>query len=64
MSLIITLMSVALILFFFEIIVPGGILAAIGGILMLIACVIAYTELGALSGLITFFIALGISIGM
>ena len=41
MSLIITLMAIALVLFFFEIIVPGGILAVIGGILMLIACVIA-----------------------
>ena len=57
-------MAIALVLFFFEIIVPGGILAVIGGILMLIACVIAYTDLGPLSALITFFVALGISIGM
>ena len=64
MSLIITLMAIALVLFFFEIIVPGGILAVIGGILMLIACVIAYTDLGPLSALFTFFVALGISIGM
>lgn len=64
MSLIITLMSIALLLFFFEIIVPGGILAVIGGVLMLIACVIAYNDLGAFSGLITFIIALGISLGM
>ena len=64
MSLIITLMAIALVLFFFEIIVPGGILAVIGGILMIIACAVAYSELGPLSSLITFFIALGLSIGM
>ncbi len=64
MSIIITLMSIALLLFFFEIFVPGGILAILGGILMLTACVMAYIDHGALSAMVVFFIAMGLSIGM
>jgi membrane-bound serine protease (ClpP class) len=46
MSLIIGLIITAFVLFFFEIFVPGGILAVAGGILLLSASALAWTELG------------------
>ena len=46
MSLIIGLLITAFILFFFEIFVPGGILAVAGGIMLLAASALAYTEYG------------------
>lgn len=49
MSLIIGLLVTAFILFFFEIFVPGGVLAAVGGILLLTASGLAYTEWGFLA---------------
>jgi membrane-bound serine protease (ClpP class) len=47
MTLIIGLVATAFVLFFFEIFLPGGVLAVIGGILLLIASALAYTEFGA-----------------
>lgn len=48
MSLLVGLLVTAFILFFFEIFVPGGILAAVGGLLLLMAAGLAYTEWGFL----------------
>lgn len=47
MTLIVGLLITAFILFFFEIFVPGGILAVAGGLLLLVACALTYTEYGA-----------------
>ena len=58
MSLIIGLIVTAFVLFFFEIFLPGGVLAVIGGMFLLLASILAYQELGL-------FWALGIfSLGM
>ncbi len=46
MTLIAGLLITAFILFFFEIFVPGGILAVAGGLLLLAACAVTYTEYG------------------
>lgn len=46
MSLIIGLFLTAFVLFFFEIFLPGGVLAVVGGLFLLAASVVAYTELG------------------
>lgn len=46
MSLIIGLIITAFILFFFEIFVPGGVLAVMGGIMLLASSVLAYSEIG------------------
>lgn len=64
MSTIITLIIVALILFFFEIFAPGGILGFMGVILMIGACASAYIDYGAMGASVTFIFCLIISIGM
>ena len=46
MTLIIGLIVTAFILFFFEIFLPGGILAVIGGMVLLSACALTYTDYG------------------
>lgn len=46
MTLIIGLIVTAFILFFFEIFLPGGILAVIGGMVLLAACALTYTDFG------------------
>ena len=46
MSNIVALLVIALLLFFFEIFLPGGILAVIGAVLVLIAAVLAYSDFG------------------
>lgn len=46
MTLIIGLLVTAFILFFFEIFLPGGVLAVIGGLVLLAACAATYTEYG------------------
>ena len=46
MTLIIGLLIIAFVLFFFEIFLPGGILAVIGGVLLLAACIVTYNEYG------------------
>ena len=46
MTLIIGLLITAFILFFFEIFLPGGVLAVIGGLVLLTACALTYTEYG------------------
>lgn len=51
MDWIVTLFLIALVLFFFEIILPGGILFIIGMLLLLVATGIAYFEYGSLAAL-------------
>ena len=46
MTLIIGLLITAFILFFFEIFLPGGVLAVIGGLVLLSACAVTYSEYG------------------
>lgn len=64
MSTIITLIIIAFVLFFFEILVPGGILAIIGGVLLLIASGMAYTELGFIWAISILFFGLIIALIM
>jgi membrane-bound ClpP family serine protease len=58
MTLIATLFVIGLVCLAFEIITPGGILGAIGGIFMLIGCVLAWNAHGATAGLTAIVIAL------
>jgi membrane-bound ClpP family serine protease len=55
MTLIIGLIVTAFVLFFFEIFLPGGVLAVIGGMFLLLASILAYQELGLLWALGIFF---------
>jgi membrane-bound ClpP family serine protease len=52
MSLIIALVVTAFILFFFEIFLPGGVLAVIGGMLLLTGSFLTYSEYGLLPALL------------
>ena len=56
MTAIITLVAVALLLFFFEIFVPGGILGVLGLIVTIAACTLAYQEYELFGALLTFLI--------
>ncbi len=58
MTAIITLVAVALLLFFFEIFVPGGILGVLGLIATIAACTLAYQEYQLFGALLTFLIIL------
>ncbi|MDF9828562.1 membrane-bound ClpP family serine protease [Ereboglobus sp. PH5-5] len=51
MTLIVTLFLIGLVCLCFEVITPGGILGAIGGIFMLIGCVLVWSTYGATAGL-------------
>lgn len=64
MTLIVTLIGIALVLFLFEIFVPGGILGILGIFCMFAACWVAYKEIGPVAATITFLVALVISLGM
>lgn len=54
---IISLFVLALVLFFLEIFIPGGILAIIGVILLIAACAIAYTDYGGATAMVIFCIS-------
>ncbi len=54
MSVLIGLIVIAFALFFFEIFMPGGILALIGGVLLIIASILAYDQLGLTWAIIIF----------
>ncbi|MEY3000486.1 MAG: hypothetical protein RL648_700 [Verrucomicrobiota bacterium] len=64
MSLIIGLALTAFILFFFEIFVPGGVLAMAGGLFLLAASVVTYTEYGFIWAIALFFLGLIAAIGL
>lgn len=55
---IVLLFSLGLVCFFFEVIVPGGVLGILGGILMLVGCGIAFAEYGVNGGAIASLIAI------
>ena len=46
MSLIVGIIITAFVLFFFEIFLPGGVLAVVGGLLLLVASALTYQEYG------------------
>lgn len=58
MTLLIGLLITAFVLFFFEIFLPGGVLAVLGGILLLAASGVAYNEYGLIWALVVFFLGL------
>jgi len=55
MTLMIGLIATAFVLFFFEIFVPGGVLAMLGGVALLAASVVAYNEHGLIWAVMIFF---------
>lgn len=58
MTLIITLFAIGLACLAFEVITPGGILGVIGGLFMLVGCVLVWSDYGAIAGLTAVLIAL------
>ena len=57
---IVLLFALALVLFFFEVFVPGAVLGILGGILMAVGCGIAFAEYGLQGGAIATFIAIAL----
>ena len=64
MSIVVTLIAVALLLFFFEIFIPGGLLAIVALIVLLAACGFAYTEMGPMAAVVTFAVSVVLSLLM
>lgn len=64
MSLIVGLALTAFVLFFFEIFVPGGVLAMVGGLFLLAAAVLTYTEYGFIWAISLFLLGLVAAIGL
>jgi membrane-bound serine protease (ClpP class) len=62
MTSIILLFALGLVLLAVEVIVPGGILGAIGGLMMFGGCVLSFVEYGTLGGIIAAVIALALTI--
>ena len=62
MTLIILLFALGIVLIAVEVIVPGGILGAIGALMMLGGCVMSFVEYGALGGITASTIALILAI--
>lgn len=60
MNTVILLLAIGVVLFFFEIVVPGAILGTLGGLAMLGGVVVAFIEFGPTGGVITTFIALAV----
>lgn len=57
MTLIVLLFSIGILLLVAEVIVPGGVLGAVGGALMLSGCVLAFVDYGVGGGILTVVIA-------
>jgi membrane-bound ClpP family serine protease len=64
MSLVIGLVITAFVLFFFEIFVPGGLLAVLGGLFLLAASAVAYTEWGLAAAIGLFFTGIVLALVM
>lgn len=64
MEWIITLIAIALLLYFFEIFVPGGILFVLGVVLMLAATGLGFRDYGASGAAIVFLVCAGLSVLM
>ncbi len=58
MTLVIVLFALGVLLLAFEIVVPGGVLGAVGGVLMLGGVVAAFVNLGATGGMVATLLAL------
>jgi membrane-bound serine protease (ClpP class) len=57
---IILLFAIALVLFFFEVFVPGAVLGILGGILMAVGCGLAFAEYGLDGGAIAVVVAISL----
>lgn len=57
---IVLLFALGLVLLFFEVFIPGGVLGVLGGILMLAGCGIAFAEFGTSGGAMATVLALGL----
>lgn len=57
---IVLLFALALVLFFFEVFVPGAVLGILGGILMAVGCGLAFAEFGLQGGAIATLLALAL----
>jgi membrane-bound ClpP family serine protease len=62
MTLIILLFALGIVLVAVEVIVPGGILGAIGALMMFGGCVMSFVEYGTLGGIIASAIALALAV--
>jgi membrane-bound ClpP family serine protease len=60
MNTIILLLAIGVVLFFFEIVVPGAILGTLGGLAMLGGIIVAFIEFGPTGGVATTFISIAI----
>ena len=60
MNIIILLLAVGVVLFFFEVIVPGAVLGTLGGLAMLGGVVLAFIQYGALGGAATTLISFAV----
>lgn len=64
MNLIIGLILVSLVLLFFEIIIPGGILGVLAALCMLIAIVLAFKDYGPIEGFITLIASITLTVSI
>jgi membrane-bound serine protease (ClpP class) len=64
MNAIIGVIVIALVLFFLEIFMPGGVLAMIGAVLVLVAAFMAYPEFGAIASLLILLCSTVLGIGL
>jgi len=62
MTSIILLFALGIVLLVVEVIVPGGILGAIGGLMMFGGCVMAFIEFGSMGGILASVIALVLTV--
>lgn len=60
MTAIILFFALGLVLLFFEVVVPGGILGVIGGVFMLIGCGLAFTAYGLGGGALALLVAVAL----
>lgn len=61
MTLIVLLLVVGVLLLAAEVILPGGIVGALGGLMMIVGCVVAFTRLGPGGGSVTVLAALALT---
>ena len=64
MNLIIGLILVGLVLLFFEVIIPGGILGILAALCMLAAIILAFTDYGPMEGILTLITSIILTIGI
>jgi membrane-bound ClpP family serine protease len=62
MTLIILLFAIGIVLLLVEVIVPGGILGAIGALMMFAGCAVAFYQLGTGGGMVAVAVALAVAV--